>query len=184
MNLQIDGQHTDIPAHLRTMIEDRLAKLDAHHEDIIHARVSLVKNTHHQQGSDEARIVLSLTRRKVLQAAKIGKTIDEAVSSALDAMSRELSDYRDKRRGLDKPRLKTAKIGPRLSGKIVQVALDQGYGFVDLGDDEEVHFLRQAVAGGAFEELAEGMAVEVDVMETPAGYQATRVVLLHPGQRV
>jgi cold shock CspA family protein len=66
----------------------------------------------------------------------------------------------------------------------VQVALDQGYGFVDLGDDEEVHFLRQAVAGGSFEELVEGMAVEVDVMETPAGYQATRIVPLHPGQPV
>jgi cold shock CspA family protein len=113
-----------------------------------------------------------------LQAAKVGKTVEEAIDSALDALQRELSDYRQKRRDFNKQQLKTAKVGPRLSGKIVAVALAQGYGFVDIGADEEVHFLRQAVVGGAFEHITEGMAVEVDVIESPAGYQATRLVAL------
>ncbi len=177
MQLTIDGQHTDITEALRVMITGRLEKLDNHYHDIIHARVSLVKNTHHLHGSDEARIVLSMTRRKVLQASKNGKTVDEALHSALDAVSREVSDYRGKRRELDKQRLKTAKVGPRLAGKVVQVA-PQGYGFIDIGGDEEVHFLRQAVQGEAFDALAEGMTVELDVVETAAGYMATRVVPL------
>jgi CspA family cold shock protein len=180
MELHIEGQHIEVADDLRTMIADRLEKLNAHHGDVIHARVSLVKSHHHQHGSDEARIVLSMTRRKVLQATKVGKTIEEAINSSFDALQRELADYRGKRRELDKQRLKTARVGPRLSGTVVQLVPDQGYGFIDIGEEEEeeVHFVRQAVVGGAFDRLNVGMAVEVDVIEGPDGYEATRVVPL------
>ena len=179
MEVHIEGQHIEVADDVRTMIADRLEKLNAHHGDVIHARVSLVKSKHHQHGSDEARIVLSMTRRKVLQATKVGKTIEEAINSSFDALQRELADYRGKRRELDKQRLKTARVGPRLSGKVVQLVTDQGYGFIDIGEEEEeVHFVRQAVVGGAFDRLSAGMAVEVDVIESPDGYEATRVVPL------
>jgi ribosomal subunit interface protein len=179
MELQIDGQHVDIHDDLRDMITSRLEKLNARHDDIIHARVSLVKSNRHQQGSDEARIFLSMSRRKVLQAAKVGKTLDDAIWNAFDALQRELSDYRRRRRELDKQRLQSAKVGPRVSGKVVEVFPDQGYGFIDIGADEEVHFSRQVVIGEAFEGITAGMAVEVDVIEAAQGYEATRVVPLH-----
>jgi ribosomal subunit interface protein len=178
MELHIEGQHIEVADDLRTMIADRLEKLNAHHGDVIHARVSLVKSTHHQHGSDEAHIVLSMTRRKVLQATKVGKTIEEAIHSSFDALQRELADYRGKRRELDKQRLKTARVGPRLSGQVVHLVPEQGYGFVDIGEDEEVHFVRHAVVGGAFDRLSPGTSVEVDVVEGPDGYEATRVVPL------
>ena len=176
--LHIEGQHIEVSDDLRTMIADRLEKLNAHHGDVMHARVFLVKSNHHQHGSDEARIILSMTRRKVLQAAKVGKTVEEAIHSSFDALQHELSHYRGKRRELDKQRLKTAKVGPRLSGKVVQLVADQGYGFVDIGEEEEVRFTRHVVAGGAFDRLTEGMAVEVDVLEGPEVYEATRLVPL------
>jgi ribosomal subunit interface protein len=182
MELHIEGQRIEVSDDLRTMIADRLEKLNARHGDVIHARVSLVKSHHHQHGSDEARIILSMTRRKVLQAAKVGKTIEEAINSSFDALQHELSRYRGKRRELDKQRLKTAKLGPRLSGKVVQLVTNQGYGFIDIGADEDVHFTRQVVMAGAFERLAEGMAVEVDVVEGSEGYEATRVVPLQAGE--
>lgn len=178
MELHIEGQHVDVHDDLRVMIANRLEKLNAHHGDITHARVALVKSNHHLHGSDEARIVLSMTRRKVLQASRIGKTVEEAIHSALDALQREVSDYRGKRREVDKQRIKTAKVGPRLSGRVVHLLLEKGYGFVDIGEDENVHFLRQAVSGGDFEQMREGMAVEVDVVESPDGYEATRVTPL------
>jgi len=124
------------------------------------------------------RLILSMTRRKVLQAAKVGKTIEDAINSAFDALQHELSHYRGKRREVDKQSLKTARLGPRLSGKVVQLVTDQGYGYIDIGADEDVHFTRQVVMVGAFERLTEGMSVEVDVMEGSEGYEATRVVLL------
>jgi cold shock protein len=178
MELHIEGQHIEVSDDLRTMIADRLEKLNARHGDIIHARVVLVKSNHHQHGSDEVRLILSMTRRKVLQAAKVGKTIEDAINSAFDALQHELSHYRGKRREVDKQSLKTAKLGPRLSGKVVQLVTDQGYGYIDIGADEDVHFTRQVVMVGAFETLTEGMSVEVDVMEGSEGYEATRVVLL------
>jgi len=178
MELHIEGQHVEVSDDLRTMIADRLEKLNAHHRDVMHARVTLVKSNHHLHGSDEARIILSMTRRKVLQAVKVGKTIEEAIHSSLDALQHELSHYRGKRRELDKQRLKSAKIGARLSGKVVQLVADQGYGFVDIGEEEDVHFVRHAVVGGDFETLTEGMSVEVDVTEGPDGYEATCVVPL------
>ena len=178
MELHIEGQHMDVDDGLWTLIANRLEKLNAHHEDITHARVTLVKSNHHLHGSDEARVILSMTRRKVLQASRVGKTVEDAIQSALDTLQREVSDYRGKRREMDKQRLKNAKVGPRLSGRVVHLVPDKGYGFVDIGADEDVHFLRQAVSGGSFEDMSEGGAVEVDVIDSPEGYEATRVTPL------
>lgn len=178
MELQIDGQHIDIYDDLRDLITSRLEKLNVRHGDIIHARVSLVKSSHHQHGSDEVRIFLSMNRRKVLQATKVGKTLEEAIGSAFDAVSRELTEYRRRRRELDKRRLKTAQVGPRVSGKVVELSPAEGYGFIDIGMDEDIRFSRQVVVGDAFERIVAGTSVEVDVVETPQGYEATRVVPL------
>jgi ribosomal subunit interface protein len=178
MELQIDGQNVAIHDDLRAVIADRLEKLNARHGDIIHARVSLIKSSHHQQGSDEVRIFLSMNRRKALQASKMGKTLEDAVSNAFEALTRELSEYRNKRRELDKQRLKTAKVGPRLMGKVVELFVDKGYGYIDVGEDEDVRFSRQTVVGEAFDSIAEGMSVEVDVIEADQGLEATRVVPL------
>ena len=178
MELRIEGQNIDVQSDLRSTITQRLEKLNAHHGDIIHARVALVKSGHHQQGSDEVRISLSMNRRKVLRVAKVGKTLESAVNNALDALQRDLSSYRAKRRELDKPRLKTAKVEPHVTGTVAQIFPDQGYGLVDIGADEDVHFLRQVVEGGTFESLTEGMSVEVEVVDGTNGYEATRVVPL------
>jgi ribosomal subunit interface protein len=178
MELHIEGQNVDIHEDLRTLIASRLEKLNAHHNDIIHARVVLVKSSHHQQGSDEVRIFLSMTRRKTLQASKVGKTLEETVNTAFDALTREVSEYRRKRRELDKPRLKTARVEPRMMGKVVEVFPDKGYGFIDIGEDDEVRFSRQVVAGETFDGITEGMSVEVDIVEAGQGYEATRVVPL------
>jgi ribosomal subunit interface protein len=178
MELQIEGQNVDIHDDLRAAIADRLEKLNARHGDIIHARVSLIKSSHHQHGSDEVRIFLSMNRRKALQASKMGKTLEDAVGNTFEALTRELAEYRNKRRELNKQRLKTAKVGPRLMGKVVEIAVNKGYGYIDIGVEEEVHFSRQTVVGEAFDNITEGMSVEVDVVEADQGLEATRVVPL------
>ena len=178
MELQIEGQNVDIHDDLRAVIADRLEKLNARHGDIIHARVSLIKSSHHQHGSDEVRIFLSMNRRKALQASKMGKTLEDAVGNTFEALTRELAEYRNKRRELNKQRLKTAKVGPRLMGKVVEIAVNKGYGYIDIGAEEEVHFSRHTVVGETFDSITEGMSVEVDVVEADQGLEATRVVPL------
>lgn len=178
MEIQIEAQHADIHQTLLDVVTERLEKMNTHHSDIIRARVSLVKSVHHQHGSDEARIFLSMSRRKVIQAAKVGKTIEEALLNTLDALHRELTDYRDKRRDLDKQRLQAAKLGPRVIGTVTEVFTDKGYGFVDIGEVEAVRFSRRVVVGDAFDHISDGMAVEVDIVEDGSGYEATRLVPL------
>ena len=178
MEIQIEAQHADLHQSLFEMVTARLEKMNTHHGDITHARVSLVKSVHHQHGSDEARIFLSLSRRKVIQAAKMGKTLEEALINALDTLQRELTDYRDKRRDLDKQRLKTAKLGPRVIGTVTEIVMDKGYGFVDIGEEEAVRFSRRVVVGDAFDHIVDGMSVEVDIVEDGYGYEATRVAPL------
>ncbi len=178
MELHIEGQNVEVWAEMRDMIAQRLEKLDTHHGDIIHARVALVKSVHHQHGSDEARISLSMNRRKVLRVAKVGKTLESAVSDALETVQRELSSYRAKRRERSKPRLQTAPEVAQATGTVARVFSEQGYGWVDIGEDEDVHFLRQVVVGNAFDSIAEGASVEVELTDGPNGYEATRVVPL------
>ena len=178
MEIQIEAHHADIHQSQRDLVTGRLEKMNQHHNDIIHARVSLVKSNHHQHGSDEARIFLSMSRRKAIQAAKIGKTLDDALLNALDALQREVTDYREKRRNLDKQQLKTAKLGPRISGTVVEIFPEKGYGYVDIGEDEAVRFSRSVIVGDAFDHITHGTQVEVDVVEDGPGLEATRLVPL------
>jgi ribosomal subunit interface protein len=104
---RIEGQHTDIQPELRDWITQRLEALNAQHEDIVHARVALDKNTHHQQGTDEVRVILSLSG-KMLTAKKNATSLYEAANAALQTVERELKEFRDQRRGVVK------EPGPRI----------------------------------------------------------------------
>jgi ribosome-associated translation inhibitor RaiA len=48
MQVYMEGQHAEIQPELRTIVMKHLEELNAQHNDIIHARVALDKDTHHQ----------------------------------------------------------------------------------------------------------------------------------------
>jgi CspA family cold shock protein len=52
----------------------------------------------------------------------------------------------------------------------------KGYGFIERKDKEDVFVHYTAVEGSGFRTLAEGQAVEFDVVEGPKGKQAANVV--------
>jgi ribosomal subunit interface protein len=81
MQVYIEGQHTEIQPELRTMITTLLEELNAQHDDIIHARVALDKDTHYQRGNDEVRITLSLPG-KMLTAKKTATSLYDAANAA------------------------------------------------------------------------------------------------------
>jgi ribosome-associated translation inhibitor RaiA len=74
VQVSIEGQHTEIQPELRTTITEHLEGRNAQHDDIIHARVALDKDTHHQQGTDAVRVTLSLPG-KMLTAKKTATTL-------------------------------------------------------------------------------------------------------------
>ena len=168
MELHIEAQHTELAPDLKTWITDRLDTLDAPEQDILHARVTVVKHRHHLRGSDEARIVLALAG-KTLSATGTGDTIEDALYAVFDVIEGELHNFRAVRRGV----VKTP--GPRPRGRIVRVFPDEGYGFIETEAQREVYFHANAVHGIPFERLYVNMVVDLDIEAGHAGFQATRV---------
>ncbi|HEX8616891.1 MAG TPA: cold-shock protein [Thermoanaerobaculia bacterium] len=63
----------------------------------------------------------------------------------------------------------------RTTGNVKWFNDAKGFGFIttENGDDVFVHF--SAIQGGGFRSLAEGAAVELDVVQGPKGLQAANV---------
>ena len=168
MQISIEGHQTDIQPELRERITQRLEELNVPHEDIMHARVALEKATHHQQGADEVRVILSLPG-KMLTAKKTAPTLYDAVNAAFETIERELKEFRDQRRGVLKDP------GPRIRGRIIRVFRERGYGFVETETYQEVYFHANSVHGIGFEELEVGMTVDLEIEAGQKGPQASRV---------
>lgn len=68
------------------------------------------------------------------------------------------------------------------TGKVKWFNDQKGYGFIERdggGDDVFVHF--SAVAGDGYRTLAEGAAVEFEVVQDPKGPRADKVRVISPG---
>jgi ribosomal subunit interface protein len=168
MQVYIEGQHIDIQPELREKITQRLEELNAQQEDIVHARVVLDKDTHHQQGVDEVRVILSLAG-KMLTAKKTAKNLYDAANAALETIERELKEYRNQRRGVVK------EPGPRLRGRIARIFQERGYGFVDTDTHQGIYFHVHSVHGIPFKELAVGLVVDLEIEDGERGPQASRL---------
>jgi cold shock CspA family protein/ribosome-associated translation inhibitor RaiA len=168
MELHIDAQHIALEPGLQDWITGRLEALNTPEQDILHARVTVVKHVHHQQGSDEARVVLVLSG-KTLNATRTGDTIADVLYEVFDVIESELHDFRTIRRGFVK------EPGPRPHGRIVRMFPDDGYGFIETEAHREVYFHANSVHGIPFEQLQVNMAVDLDIEAGHAGLQATRV---------
>lgn len=168
MQVYIEGQHTDIQPDLREKITQRLEEFNARHDDIIHARVALDKDTRHQQGADEVRVILSLPG-KMLTTKKTGATLYDAANAALETAERQLKEFREQRRQPVK------EPGPRIRGRIVRVFHDRGYGFIETETLQEVYFHANAVHEIPFEKLEVGMTMELEIGAGEKGPQASRM---------
>jgi ribosomal subunit interface protein len=168
MQISIEGHHTDIQTELRERITQWLEALNAQHEDIVHARVALDKDTHHQQGADEVRVILTLPG-KTLTAKKTATNLYDAANAALTTIERELKEFRDQRREVVK------EPGPRIRGRIVRIFRDRGYGFAETETYEEVYFHANSVHGIPFGELEVGMAMDMEIETGEKGPQASRI---------
>jgi cold shock CspA family protein len=170
MEVQIEGRHTEVAMTTQERIAQQLDALNAHHDDIIHARVTLVKNERHQKGHDEARVFLTLAGH-TLSASRTGDTLDDALFKVIDVVARELRDFRAIRQRAQKTH------GPRPRGRILRLFPERSYGFIETESHQEVYFHANSVHGIPFEKLVVGMTVDLDIESGEKGPQATRV---HP----
>jgi ribosomal subunit interface protein len=168
MQVYIEGQHTDIQPELRERITQRLEELNVSHEDILHARVALDKDTHHQQGTDEVRVIVALSG-KTLTAKKTAPSLYDAANAALETIERELKEFRHQRRVVLK------EPGPRIKGRIVRIFRTRGYGFAETETYQEIYFHANSVHGIRFEELKVGMPMDLEIEAGHKGLQASRM---------
>jgi cold shock CspA family protein/ribosome-associated translation inhibitor RaiA len=173
MEVHINGQHTAVEPDVQAWITHRLDALNTPHDDMLHARVTLVKHERHQQGADEVRVVVTLPET-TLSVTRCGETLADALYEALDVMERELHDVRVRRqRTVKTPR-------PHHRGRIIRLFPERGYGFIETESHREVYFHAHAVHGIPFAQLEVGMTVDVEIEAGHAGPQASRVTPHYP----
>jgi ribosome-associated translation inhibitor RaiA len=103
MELKIESRNVVMTPRWKREIEERMADLQNGREDLIHGRVTLIKNRHHKKAVKvaEARLVVTLPGRRTITASKEDKTFEEAIRAAFAAAEIELRRYREKRASHD-----------------------------------------------------------------------------------
>jgi len=160
-------------------IRARVDKLDQYFAKITHCHVTVeAPHRHHRTGRQyHVRVVASVPGRRLVVSNDPGR--DEAHEDVLvalrdtfAALTRQLKDYvRTLRR-----EVKVAA-EPQQEGKVIKLFPEDGYGFIDIGDEGEVYFHRNSVIGDAFAKLTPGSRVAVVVAggESEYGAQASTV---------
>lgn len=173
MDLEIESRNVAMTPRWKAEIEARMADLQRGHEDLIHGRVTLIKNRHHKKQAHvaEAVVVVSVRGRHTMTARKEDKTFEEAIREAFDAVAIELRKHREKRAATE---ARTEPIPP-LRGVICKLFPREGYGFILKEGGGEVYFHEHALRDLRFQDLEDGQAVVFNVEEGRKGPQATVV---------
>jgi len=182
MELEIESRNVAMTPRWKTEIESRMDDLQRGHEDLIHGRVTLIKNRHHKKLANvaEAFVVVTLPGRHTLTARKEDKTFEEAIRSAFRAISIELRKYREKRAKIE---VRLPPVPPH-RGVICKLFPKKRYGFILKEGGGEVYFHANALQGLTFTKLEDGTEVVFSLEQGDKGPQATVVTLLPPIAKV
>lgn len=158
---------------VEAVVREKAQHLDRFSTDIMSCRVAvdlLQKHRHHGRPFG-VRIDLTLPGRELVVNRVENEDVYVALRDAFDDMKRQLEDTVRQRRGLE-------KLHPReLHGEVVRLDGDGNFGFIRTPDGEEYYFGRDNVAGGAFERVRVGSAVQFIAELAGEGPQAKRVTL-------
>lgn len=178
MDLEIESRNVTMTPRWKTEIEARMDDLQRGHEDLIHGRVTLIKNKHHKKLANvaEALVVVTLPGRHTLTSRKEDKTFEEAIRAAFNALGIELRKYREKRARTD-VRLPPV---PPYRGVICKLFPKERYGFILKEGGGEVYFHANALQGLTFDRIDDGTEVVFGIEAGNKGPQATVVSLPPP----
>ena len=173
MELEIESRNVGMTPRWKSEIETRMAHLQERYQDLIHARVSLMKNLHHKKLAHvaEALIVVTLPGCQTMTARKEDKTFEEAIRTAFDTIAIELRKHREKRGCTE---VRTPPIPP-LRGVICKLFPKEDYGFILKEGGGEVCFHKHALEGLTCEELNDGIDVVFNLGAGEKGPQASTV---------
>ncbi|MCE7913627.1 MAG: HPF/RaiA family ribosome-associated protein [Nitrosomonas sp. PRO4] len=163
-----DVPHSDaLEAHIR----EKATKLEKFYPHIISCRiiVELPHKHHHQGRLFDVRIDMTVPGGELVINRVTNEDVYVAVRDAFNAAGRRLEDFARRQRGDTKIHM------PVLHGKVVRLFNDEGYGFIETLDGQELYFHRENLAGHDFDRLAIGEEVQFLEDISSEGYQAKRV---------
>ena len=99
MNIQIHSVRFDADKKLIDFVNQRLDKLTQFGEDIVNAEVYLRLDKDQDRENKISEIKLDLSGRPLF-ARKQSKTFEEATDEAIDALKKQITKYKQKKRGV------------------------------------------------------------------------------------
>lgn len=99
MNVQIHSVRFDADKKLIDFVTQKLEKLTQYGEDIVHAEVFLRLDKDQERENKISEIKLDLSG-KPLFAKRQSKTFEEATDDAIDALKKQITRHKQKRRGV------------------------------------------------------------------------------------
>lgn len=181
--LKVDFQNMNPSEYVAARIRARAGKLGRVHDRLMgcHVTVQAPHRRHRKGNAYRVRIVANLPGARLVVGRDPGNSdahadVYVAIRDAFDALERQLASRMRRLRG----EVKTLSGGE--TGRVVRVFPDEGYGFIELADGEEIYFHRNAVSGGGFAQMTAGQTVRLAVAETESalGPQATYVAAIAP----
>ncbi len=177
--LQISFRNMEPSDAVEAAIRERAERLDRFHPRIMGCRVVVeAPHRHHHKGKlYEIHVDLTVPGGEIAVTHSGPKNhahedVYVAIRDSFNTAGRLLEDHVRKIRGDVKHH------EPPLHGKIVRLFPDDGYGFIETADGNEIYFHKNAIAGGDFDKLKVGVEVRLAVAEKESaqGPQATTVM--------
>lgn len=155
-----------IDAHIREKVE----KLEQYYPHIVgcHVVVEMPHKHRHQGKLYNIRIEIKVPGGDVVINRDLAEDIYVALRDAFDAANRGLEDYGSKQRG-------DVKHHESLYRGTVTKLFEEGYGFIETREGDEIYFHRENVANPDFDKIALGDEVQFILEPAGDGMQAKRV---------
>jgi cold shock CspA family protein/ribosome-associated translation inhibitor RaiA len=179
--LQIEFRNMDRSEAIEARVRERSSKLERFFDHIVGCRVAIEAPHRHQNKGTQyhVRIIVDVPGKELVVSRDPGdrnahEDVNVAIRDAFAAAQRQVEDHVRKLKG----QVKAHETPPH--GRVARLFPDEGYGFVELTDGQEVYFHRNAVVGDGFDKLEAGAEVRVEytIGESEKGAQATTVQAL------
>jgi ribosomal subunit interface protein len=161
-------------------VRRRASKLETFHHRITGCKVTVeAPNLHHKQGRQyRVRIDLVVPKAELV----VGRTPDEgsshedvyaAIDDAFDDAGRVLQDHIERQRGYTKTH------EHHRHGRVAKLFSEQGYGFIETAEGDEVYFHKNSVLREGFGRMSVGTEVRFVDEAGEQGPQASSVTVRH-----
>jgi ribosomal subunit interface protein len=176
--LQITFHEVEHSDALEQHIRDKAAKLEQFYPALISCRVVVDQPGKHQHlGTPfNIRIDLGLPGGEIVVDRQQNEDVYVALRDAFDAARRKLEDFGRRQR------LEVKIHDLTLSGRVVRLMADEGFGFIAGNDGREFYFTSANLVKGSLAQLQDGDEVHFIEDVGSEGLQAKRVSLRHQGE--